>query len=77
MAKVSELRELGDAQLEARRAEASEELFNLRFQLVTGQLENVARISVLRREIARVRTLQREREIAVGAAKGVGGKESK
>lgn len=64
MTKASELRELGDAELARRREEAAQELFNLRFQLVTGQLENPSRITVLRREIARVATLQRERQIA-------------
>lgn len=64
MAKTSELRQLGDPELISRRAELSEELFNLRFQLVTGQLDNVSRLTQLRREIAQLLTIEREREIA-------------
>jgi large subunit ribosomal protein L29 len=40
-----------------------EELFNLRFQLATGQIENVGRITAVRRDIARIKTLQRERQM--------------
>jgi len=58
------MRELGDQALEQRLAEAKEELFNLRFQHATGQLDNTTRLGELKREIARVHTLQREREIA-------------
>ena len=61
---AKELRELNDTELEHRLDETKEELFNLRFQIATGQLENVARIPQVRREIARVETLLREREIA-------------
>jgi large subunit ribosomal protein L29 len=63
MSKGHELRELGDEVLEQRLAEAKEELFNLRFQHATGQLDNTTRLGVLKREIARISTLQREREI--------------
>ena len=48
--------------------EAHQELFNLRFQYATGQLKNTARLSEVRREIARLRTILRERELA--AARG-------
>ena len=58
------LRELDDDALIARLAEAREELFNLRFQKATGQLTNVARIPVVKREIARCLTEARAREIA-------------
>lgn len=61
MAKAEELRQLADAELERRRSETVQELFNLRFQLVTGQLENVSRLRELRREVARVLTIQGER----------------
>ncbi len=64
MTKASELAELSDTDLKRRREEAAKELFNLRFQLVTGQLENPSRITMLRREIARVATIQRQRELA-------------
>ncbi len=68
MTKAAELRELNDDELETRLAEASQELFNLRFQHVTGQLDNYARIGQVRRELARITTLLREREIAAAAA---------
>jgi large subunit ribosomal protein L29 len=61
---AAELRELNDTELEHRLGEAKEELFNLRFQNATGQLDNVARIPQVRREVARIETLLREREIA-------------
>ena len=64
MKKAAELRELNDTELEHRLGEAKEELFNLRFQNATGQLDNVARIPEVRREVARIETLLREREIA-------------
>ena len=61
--KTTELRELNDTELEHRLGEAKEELFNLRFQNATGQLDNIARIPLVRREVARIETLLREREI--------------
>lgn len=67
-----ELHELTADALSQRLAEAKEELFNLRFQLATGQLDNTARLGQARREVARVHTVLREREIAAaeaGAAK--------
>jgi large subunit ribosomal protein L29 len=64
MGKADELRELHDPELNVRLDEAKQELFNLRFQLVTGQLDNPARIGEVRRDIARIKTIIREREIA-------------
>jgi large subunit ribosomal protein L29 len=61
---TAELRELNDTELEHRLGEAKEELFNLRFQNATGQLDNIARIPQVRRDVARIETLLREREIA-------------
>ena len=61
--RAAELRELNDTELEHRLGEAKEELFNLRFQNATGQLDNIARIPQVRREVARIETLLREREI--------------
>ena len=61
---TAELRELNDTELEHRLGEAKEELFNLRFQNATGQLDNVARLPQVRRDVARIETLLREREIA-------------
>jgi large subunit ribosomal protein L29 len=62
--RTAELRELNDTELEHRLGEAKEELFNLRFQNATGQLDNIARIPQVRRDVARIETLLREREIA-------------
>jgi len=68
--KPEELRDLSDEELDTKFAEAKEELFNLRFQLVTGQLDNPMAIKIMRKEIARILTVIRERELAVleGAA---------
>lgn len=66
--KTSELRGLDDDDLTTRLDEARQELFNLRFQLVTGQLDNSARITAVRRDIARVATILREREIEAAEA---------
>jgi large subunit ribosomal protein L29 len=63
--KPEELRDLSDEELDTKLAEAKEELFNLRFQLVTGQLDNPMAIKVMRKEIARILTVIRERELAV------------
>jgi large subunit ribosomal protein L29 len=65
---ATELRELPDDELRQRYAEAKEELFNLRFQAVTGQLDDPRRLGRVRRDLARVLTVMREREIA--AARG-------
>ena len=67
MAMVSELRAMDDDELRNKLEEARSELFNLRFQVATAQLSNVARIGMLKREIARILTLLRERELEVVA----------
>jgi large subunit ribosomal protein L29 len=61
---VAELRRLGDGELLGRLGEARRELFNLRFQLATGQLDNSARLGAVKKDIARLSTFLREREIA-------------
>ena len=61
--KAAELRELPDEELFVRMDSAKEELFNLRFQLATGQLDNTARLKDLRHDVARLATVLREREI--------------
>ena len=66
--RVSELRELDDDELMTRLAESRQELFNLRFQHVTGQLDNYARLGQVRKEIARMETILRENEIAAAEA---------
>ena len=61
--KAAELRELSDEELRGKLRELQEELFNLRFQLATGQIENVGRIRTVRRDIARLKTIQHQREL--------------
>ncbi len=63
--KARELRELSDDASRAKLQELQEELFNLHFQLATGQIENVGRIRTVRRDIARLKTIQRERQLAL------------
>lgn len=65
---ASEIRNLSQTEIARRLDEAHHELFNLRFQYATGQLKNTARLSVVSREIARLRTVLRERELV--AAQG-------
>jgi large subunit ribosomal protein L29 len=61
--KSAALRDAGDAELVQRLADARQELFNLRFENVTGKLGNTARISQVRKDVARIATVLREREI--------------
>ena len=65
---ASELRELADDELVLRLREAKEELFNLRFQVATGQLDNNRRLQVVRRSIARIYTVMRERELGLSVS---------
>ena len=66
--KTAELRNMDTEELESRLNETRQELFNLRFQIVTGQLDNSARIGQVRRTVARMETILREREIAAAEA---------
>ncbi|WP_117213288.1 50S ribosomal protein L29 [Allorhizocola rhizosphaerae] len=66
--KPAELRELSDEDLVTKLREAKAELFNLRVQSATGQLDNNRRLPVIRREIARIYTIMRERELGLSAA---------
>ena len=68
MAKAKALAELGDTDLLEQLADHKEELFNLRFQFATGQLENSARLKTVKKEIARVLTELRAREITAAEA---------
>jgi large subunit ribosomal protein L29 len=61
--KVQEIRDLNDKDLEKKLDDLKEELFNLRFQMTTGQLDNVMRLREVKRSIARVKTVQRQREL--------------
>ncbi|HVB71230.1 MAG TPA: 50S ribosomal protein L29 [Acidimicrobiales bacterium] len=65
---IAEMRLLGDHELLERLGEARRELFNLRFQSATGQLDNSSRLSAVRHDIARLSTFVREREIAAAEA---------
>ncbi|ERJ44359.1 MULTISPECIES: 50S ribosomal protein L29 [Corynebacterium] len=67
---ASEFRELDEKELKQRLSDAKEELFNLRFQLATGQLTNNRRIGVVKRDIARVYTVLRERELGMTETPG-------
>ena len=63
-----ELRELSADELATRLREAKEELFNLRFQVATGQLDNHRRLQVVRKDIAKIYTIMRERELGLSVA---------
>lgn len=65
-----ELRELNNEELTTRLREAKEELFNLRFQMATGQLSNNRRLGVVKRDIARIYTVLRERELGLSTNPG-------
>ncbi|TEB13537.1 50S ribosomal protein L29 [Pelotomaculum sp. FP] len=66
--KVKELRELTDAELGKRLTDSKDELFKLRFQMATGQLDNPMKLQEVRRKIARVKTIIRERELGIKRA---------
>ncbi len=66
--RAAELRELADEDLIVKLREAKAELFNLRVQGATGQLDNNRRLQIIRREIARIYTIMRERELGLSAA---------
>ena len=68
--KAHELDELNDIDLEAKLREAKEELFNLRFQAATGQLESNGRLRVVKKDIARIYTVVRERELGIRTTPG-------
>ena len=70
MATAHELDELNDVDLETRLREAKEELFNLRFQAATGQLESHGRLRSVKKDIARIYTVVRERELGIRSAPG-------
>ena len=68
--KAHELDELNDVDLEGRLREAKEELFNLRFQAATGQLESHGRLRTVKKDIARIYTVVRERELGIRTTPG-------
>ncbi|MPZ62664.1 MAG: 50S ribosomal protein L29 [Propionibacteriales bacterium] len=63
--KAAELRNMGESELATKLGEAKAELFNLRFQAATGQLESHGRLRTVRRDIARIYTVLRERELGI------------
>ena len=65
--KANELRDLSDEELVERMRETRKQLFNLRFQHATGQLDNPRKLRLVRQDIARIMTVQGERERAAGA----------
>ena len=67
--KYKEIKALSDAELASKLEEGRAELFNLRFQMATSQLDNTARVKLVKRDIARVQTEIRAREIAASAEK--------
>ena len=71
--KAGKIREMGTAELDKRAGEIRVELFKLRFQHATGQLENPVRMRTLRRELARVLTVQREQALASAKPAGKAG----
>lgn len=66
--KAEEIRELTDEELGRKLSDLKEELFNLRFQMATGQLDNPMRMKAVRKDIARVKTIMRERELQLKRA---------
>ena len=66
--KAAELRELNDEELVLRLRESKAELFNLRFQMATGQMDNNRRLRTVRHDIARIYTVMRERELGLSVS---------
>jgi len=67
--KAQELKEMSEAELRQKEKEVTEELFNLKFQHATGRLENTQRLPQVRKDLARVKTVLREKEIAAAKSK--------
>jgi len=74
--RMDEFVSLSDAELVDRLAESRREVFNLRFQLATGQLDNTARLGAVKKDIARVMTVLRDREIAAAEALAANGEDA-
>jgi len=65
---TTELRELSDDELLDRLAEAKQDIFTLRFQIATGQAEDTSKLGIAKRDVARIHTILRQREIAAAEA---------
>ncbi|WP_182524553.1 50S ribosomal protein L29 [Nocardioides dongkuii] len=76
MTTAHELDEMNDIDLESKLREAKEELFNLRFQAATGQLESHGRLRTVKKDIARIYTVVRERELGIRTAPDAGDNQS-
>lgn len=63
--KANEIRQMTDQELDSKMSEFKNELFNLRFQMATGQLDNPMRIKMVKKNIARIKTIIRERELGI------------
>ena len=74
--RMDEFVSMSDAELVDRLAESRREVFNLRFQLATGQLDNTARLGAVKKDIARVMTVLRDREIAAAEALAANGEDA-
>ncbi len=70
---TTKIRELGDAELQEEARKAAEQLFRIRFQLKLGQNEGVKKLRVLRKDVARIRTVARERALGIRGAAGAPG----
>jgi large subunit ribosomal protein L29 len=70
--KAKEIRDLSTDEMRQRLVETKEELFNLRFQNATGQLDNYKRLGDLRRDVARIKTTLRDRELEEASEQGEG-----
>jgi large subunit ribosomal protein L29 len=70
MATAHELDDLNNVDLEGKLREAKEELFNLRFQAATGQLESHGRLKAVKKDISRIYTVVRERELGIRSVPG-------
>ena len=68
--KMSEIRLLGDVELKTRLADTRQELMNLRFQVITGQLTDTSRLKQTRRLVAKYETILHERELGIGQEGG-------
>ena len=66
--RATEMRRLSNEELSQRLNDSSDDLFRLRFQLISGQLQNHRRVREVRREIARIKTIVRERELQINQA---------
>jgi large subunit ribosomal protein L29 len=64
--KANNIRDLSTVEIQTKVNDLKDELFNLRFQLATGQLDNPMRIREVRKDIARAKTILRERELGIG-----------